>query len=807
MYRFGVAVLLVLLIFAASNRRIGREVNPKSPDEPLELTHMRAQAEELRQQGSFPEAASLFQVAWHQAATENAWHSAVQSLNSLGAVRQAMFQYQEALNAYLEAQRIAEPWGYSTQVGLIYANLASAYFQLGDLNSSQLAAEAGLRQSAAHEDIEYKSQLLTHLALLSARRQQLPKAFQYFSEAIQAADLAGNTSVLVTAWDSLGEVSLQADLLSQAERAFTEAYRLRLLFHGTELRQSYLELSRLRLVQGDLHSAAVLIDRARGMRGKVAGASLWRELDQLGKVRLAEGKTDSAVHAFRQAWTATEEWRDEMAPADLSGNASAVEIHGIHRSFVEASLALHPPSVAEAFLAVEDDRADTMRREMAASKTWRDHLPPQYWDTLRRLREVQTKLVAHESAVTEAEARRLRHLMTQLEIQAGLSAPTALGVTADQNSSLENALQSIQRRLAPQEALLSFYLGEERCYLWAVTANSLEVHRLPNAKQLITLAKQFRAAVEHSLASRDELGWETYQDLFGELSAHVDGKSQWLITADDALFDLPFAPLVVQKREGTSTYLVEKHSTERIPSALMAPQPESASNRVFVGIGDGIYNTADPRWISLKRDNDPELGDNPLQLARIPASGEELTASADEWQGRHPVLLSGWNANRKEFEGALNRHPQIVHIAAHFLQPKNKPERTLIDLGISASGEPEVLTQEDISNFRVPGATVVMSGCSSAAVQPLPGTGVLGLTRAWLVAGASAVIGSRWPTPDDTGELFQSFYRDLRIRCDRGADGRVGASLQHAQLEMLRSNTWRSNPSYWSAFYAVGKEQ
>jgi CHAT domain-containing protein len=561
------------------------------------------------------------------------------------------------------------------------------------------------------------------------------------------------------------------------------------------------------LAQGDLHSAAVLIDRARAMRGNVAGPSLWRELDQLGKVRLAEGKTGSAVQVFRQAWTVTQEWRDEMAPADLSGSASAVEIHNIHRSFVEASLDLHPSSVAEAFLAVEDDRADTLRRQMAASKTWRAHLPPQYWDTLRRLREVQTKLVAHESAVTEAEARGLRHLMAQLEIKAGLSAPAALGPMTDENSSLENALQSIQRRLAPREVLLSFYLGEERCYLWAVTSNSLELHRLPDPKQLITLAKQFRAAVEFSLASRDELGLEIYRDLFGEISARVEGQSQWLISADDALFDLPFAALVVEKREESPMYLVEQHSTERIPSALMPLQPELASSRAFLGIGDGIYNTADPRWTSVKRGNDPELGDTSLQLARIPASGQELEASANEWRSPQPVLLNGWNANRKEFEAALDRHPRIVHIAAHFLQPKNKPERTLIDLGMAPSGEPEVLTQEDISNFRVPGATVVMSGCSSAAAQPLAGTGVLGLTRAWLVAGASAVIGSQWPTPDDTGELFQSFYRDLRIRCDRSADGRVGASLQHAQLEMLRSNTWRSNPSYWSAFYAVGKEQ
>jgi CHAT domain-containing protein len=117
-----------------------------------------------------------------------------------------------------------------------------------------------------------------------------------------------------------------------------------------------------------------------------------------------------------------------------------------------------------------------------------------------------------------------------------------------------------------------------------------------------------------------------------------------------------------------------------------------------------------------------------------------------------------------------------------------------------------VLTREDISHLRAPDALVIMSGCSSAATPSVPGAGVTGLVRAWMIAGAAAVIGSRWPTPDDSGELFQRFYRHLRTEPGIGSIRAIGDAMRSAQLDMLHSGTWRSDPSYWGAFYVLGKE-
>jgi CHAT domain-containing protein len=91
---------------------------------------------------------------------------------------------------------------------------------------------------------------------------------------------------------------------------------------------------------------------------------------------------------------------------------------------------------------------------------------------------------------------------------------------------------------------------------------------------------------------------------------------------------------------------------------------------------------------------------------------------------------------------------------------------------------------------------VVLSGCSSSSADALPGAGLMGLTRAWMAAGARGVIASRWPTPDDTGALFTSFYKHLLD----GTDAAPAVALQRAQVEMLRSGGWRSKPNYWATY-------
>jgi CHAT domain-containing protein len=50
-----------------------------------------------------------------------------------------------------------------------------------------------------------------------------------------------------------------------------------------------------------------------------------------------------------------------------------------------------------------------------------------------------------------------------------------------------------------------------------------------------------------------------------------------------------------------------------------------------------------------------------------------------------------------------------------------------------------------------------MSGCRAGAADAIASEGLLGLSRAWLAAGASSVLATQWPMPDDSGEMWDSF--------------------------------------------------
>jgi CHAT domain-containing protein len=100
----------------------------------------------------------------------------------------------------------------------------------------------------------------------------------------------------------------------------------------------------------------------------------------------------------------------------------------------------------------------------------------------------------------------------------------------------------------------------------------------------------------------------------------------------------------------------------------------------------------------------------------------------------------------------------------------------------------------------------VLSGCASGQGKKLPGAGLVGLSRAWLLAGAAAVIVSAWPTPDDSGRFFSAFYRHFQNTSAASLAQRAAVSLRDAQLEMQKSSGYSSSPSLWAAYSIISKE-
>ena len=178
------------------------------------------------------------------------------------------------------------------------------------------------------------------------------------------------------------------------------------------------------------------------------------------------------------------------------------------------------------------------------------------------------------------------------------------------------------------------------------------------------------------------------------------------------------------------------------------------------------------------------------------------------WNGSSPndLFLSGAGATVGQLRDALARRPAILHFATHFLPSAEPPPQALLALSLGPDGSPEVLSPAEISRWRQDLRTVVLSGCGSARAGILPAEGLMGMTRAWLAAGAHSVVASIWPTADDNGDLFVPFYRHLAGLKTEPRTGVAAEALRQAQLEMLRSDSWHARPAYWAAYFVVGKE-
>jgi CHAT domain-containing protein len=106
------------------------------------------------------------------------------------------------------------------------------------------------------------------------------------------------------------------------------------------------------------------------------------------------------------------------------------------------------------------------------------------------------------------------------------------------------------------------------------------------------------------------------------------------------------------------------------------------------------------------------------------------------------------------------------------------------------------LTADEAETLALEGATVVLSACETGVAEQARGDEMIGLVRAFLVAGAARVVASQWPVDDAVTKSFMTtFYASLA----RG-DG-TAAALASAQ-SATRAD--RPHPVFWAAFTLWG---
>jgi len=141
----------------------------------------------------------------------------------------------------------------------------------------------------------------------------------------------------------------------------------------------------------------------------------------------------------------------------------------------------------------------------------------------------------------------------------------------------------------------------------------------------------------------------------------------------------------------------------------------------------------------------------------------------------------------------------VLHIATDGYADPDFPDFSGLLLAAPGGSETpyQVLTAGEVYGWPLKARLVTLSACQTALGRDVEGEGILGLTRAFIYAGAQDVVCSLWPVSDEsTRELMTAFY----VALSEGAS--VEAALHRAQSSLLTTGE-KSHPFYWAGFIAV----
>jgi CHAT domain-containing protein/predicted negative regulator of RcsB-dependent stress response len=483
-------------------------------------------------------------------------------------------------------------------------------------------------------------------------------------------------------------------------------------------------------------------------------------------------------------------------------------------------------------------------------------------DNLDRQQEIAAQLTGvslgaeqkEKPSQLDADLDKLQIEYDDIENQIRTASPRYAALTGAQPQSLSDVQQKV---LNDGTVLLEYSLGTDSSYLFAVTGSSVSVFKLSPRSNLEKLATDFRAQLIPPKLQRRIVGIDVVADqqrglglaqgpsenltafvvaanaLYKaavEPAGSVIGDNRLLVVADGALNYIPFEALV-KTTDGADysalTYLIKSNEIVYAPSgsvvAAIRQQGASRAGKNILLIADPIFNSNDPR---LKGNSAAQasgearglgLGlesaindvtDSPapavgLQLARLTGTrteAEEIAKTA-RTSGGQPDLWMDLNASEDNVRNRDMNNYRVIHIATHGLLDAQRPQFTGVVLSLVGNKSNDgFLRTDEIFNLRMSPALVMLSACETGLGKEKRGEGVIGLTRAFMYAGAPTVGVTLWSVADkSTADLMTDFYKRFL-----GTGTAAPGALRNAQLSMISAKKY-SAPFYWAPFVLVGE--
>lgn len=354
--------------------------------------------------------------------------------------------------------------------------------------------------------------------------------------------------------------------------------------------------------------------------------------------------------------------------------------------------------------------------------------------------------------------------------------------------------KEVMARLAPNQSLLEYFVGDSMVYAFSLSAQNLELFALGHPAGLRADIDQLRYMTDTDsgdVASVALPAHRLFQRLVAPVRSSLSGN-RLVVIPDGILHLLPFGLLQESASdEGASyrslPYLLRSFAISyQFSCGLMLekgnPEPVSGSRISWAGYA-------------------PEF--SPARSGLMPLSGAQKEVSAVSALFSEAVKYSGAEASKASFLDQMGtaQRAQIVHLACHAKAGSDQESASWIAFS-DAVGSDFRLGLEEIYHMRSAPEMMVLSACETGAGPLAGGEGAMSLARGFYLSGSRSVMNTMWQVRDGSSAfLMEHFYQGLR-------EGKpLDIALQQAMLAYLDSEDFIEtymSPHYWAGFRITG---
>jgi CHAT domain-containing protein/Tfp pilus assembly protein PilF len=471
---------------------------------------------------------------------------------------------------------------------------------------------------------------------------------------------------------------------------------------------------------------------------------------------------------------------------------------------------------------------------------------------------VSSEELKQKPAELDAELEKLQTEYEEIENQIRTASPRYASLTGNKPMTLAEVQQSV---LDDQTVLVEYALQGDDSYLFAVSKSAVSLYKLPGRGTVDKLATDLRAQLIPSKLQRRIVGIDVAEANRGlgvaasapaetaefvtasnalykvvlEPAAAMIGEKRLMVVADGALNYVPFEVLLKTADAGDFAslgYLVKSNEIIYAPSASVVgaikQQRTTPNSRAMLVIADPVFNSNDARARkgTAAATTDAEVRGLGIQSALADVDGNAPPASTGAMEGLPLARLNGTRVEAEQIsklaktsggqadvwldldasEENLGTRDiskyRIIHVATHGLLNAERPQFTGVVLSLVGNKTRDGFVRTDeVFNLHLGSPLVMLSACETGLGKEKRGEGVMGLTRAFMYAGAPTVGVSLWSVADkSTADLMTDFYQRL---LSASAGTTTSGSLRGAQLAMISGKKY-SAPFYWAPFVLVG---